>query len=136
MALDPSALDENALLFLRERHLATLTTLRSNGSPHVVAVGFTFDAAHGIVRVIASAGSQKVRNIERAMAEDQAFGRAVVCQIDGPRWLSLEGTAVVTREPERIAEAVRRYSDRYQTPRENPNRVAIEITVDRILGRG
>ena len=41
MAYDPSDLPEEALTFLEERHLATLTTLRADGSPHVVAVGFT-----------------------------------------------------------------------------------------------
>ncbi|CAN5181174.1 hypothetical protein BH24ACT1_BH24ACT1_05600 [soil metagenome] len=29
--------------FLGESHLATLTTLRADGTPHVVPVGFTFD---------------------------------------------------------------------------------------------
>ena len=44
MALDPDQLDDDVLTFLRERHLATLTTLRTDGSPHVVAVGFSYDA--------------------------------------------------------------------------------------------
>ncbi|MEO7518626.1 MAG: pyridoxamine 5'-phosphate oxidase family protein, partial [Acidimicrobiales bacterium] len=43
MALDPSALPPEVLAFLDERHLATLTTLRPDGSPHVVAVAFTWD---------------------------------------------------------------------------------------------
>ena len=33
-----------SLDFLAERHLATLTTLRRDGTPHVVPVGFTYDA--------------------------------------------------------------------------------------------
>ena len=40
MSLDPAALARDALDFLTERHLATLTTLRRDGSPHVVPVGF------------------------------------------------------------------------------------------------
>ena len=43
MALDPAALSDDALAFLATRHLATLTTLRPDGSPHVVPVGFTWD---------------------------------------------------------------------------------------------
>ena len=39
MLCPPMSLD-----FLTERHLATLTTLRRDGSPHVVPVGFTYDA--------------------------------------------------------------------------------------------
>jgi hypothetical protein len=58
-----------------------------------------------------------------------------VCQLDGGRWLTLEGTAVVTDDPDRIAEAVDRYTRRYRQPGARDDRVAIEITVDRVLGR-
>jgi F420H(2)-dependent biliverdin reductase len=128
MGLDPHDLSEEALQFLVDRHLATLTTVRADGSPHVVPVGFTFDPTTGIARVICSSGTQKTRNI-------QAGSRAVVCQVDGGRWLSLEGEASVVTDPERVLDAARRYAVRYQEPRPNPNRVAIEINVDRILGR-
>ncbi len=58
-----------------------------------------------------------------------------VCQVDGGRWLTLEGTAEVTDDPDRVAEAVRRYAERYRPPGERADRVAIEIRVDRVLGR-
>ena len=45
-------LTNDALAFLTERHLAMLTTLRADSSPHVVAVGFTFDPETHIARVI------------------------------------------------------------------------------------
>lgn len=128
MARRPAGFDQETIAFLNERHLATLTTLRFDGSPHVVAVGFSFDAEAGLVRVITGGNSQKVRNIDRG-------SRAAVCQIDGARWLSLEGPAVVRRDEESIAEAVRRYGERYQAPRPNDTRVAIEIAVERMLGR-
>ncbi len=131
MALDLAALPDEVLAFLAERHLATLTTLRTDGSPHVVAVGFTFDPAARLVRVITFAPSRKARNLVAAPCS-----RAVVCQVDGGRWLALEGTAVVSDDPARVAEAVRRYADRYRQPGERADRVVIELTVDRILGRG
>jgi hypothetical protein len=59
----------------------------------------------------------------------------VVCQVDGRRWLSLEGPASISDEPTRVADAVRRYAARYRPPSERANRVVIEISVDRILGR-
>ena len=129
MAYDPADLPTEARTFLEERHLATLTTLRADGSPHVVAVGFTWDDEAGLARVITFDGSQKVRNVVRSPS------RAALCQIDGGRWLTLEGAAEVTDDPGRVAEAVRRYAERYRTPGERDDRVAIEVRVDRVLGR-
>jgi F420H(2)-dependent biliverdin reductase len=128
MAHDPAALSPELTGFLAERHLASLTTVRADGSLHVCAVGFTWDADARIARVITSAGSQKARNV-------QATGRAAVGQVDGPRWCSLEGPARVVDDPAAVGVAVDRYRARYREPRENPNRVAIEITVERVLGR-
>jgi len=128
MSLDPATLPKSTLEFLEERHLATLTTLRADGSPHVVAVGFSYDPEARLVRIITFPGSVKVRNAERG-------GRAVVAQVDGGRWLSLEGTITATQDPERVAAAVAGYTARYREPGERPDRVALEIRVDRILGR-
>ena len=128
MAFDPAALPEAALAFLAERHLGMLTTLGQGGRPHIVAVGFTFDAEDALVRIITGAGTQKAANARRG-------GRAAVGQVDGGRWLSLEGPVAVSAEPERVAAAAAAYAARYRPPRENPTRVAIEITVERVLGR-
>ena len=130
MGFDPNDPGDAVLAFLAERHLATLTTLRPDGTPHVVAVGFSYDREAGVVRVITSGASRKARNIS-----GQPGARAAVCQIDGGRWLTLEGEATVSGEPARVAEAERRYAERYQAPRQRDDRVAIEIRVDRILGR-
>ncbi|WP_067562931.1 PPOX class F420-dependent oxidoreductase [Nocardia acidivorans] len=121
-----SELTPAALEFVTERHLATLTTLRADGTPHVVAVGFTWDPEAGIARVIADGGSVKVRNARRG-------GHAAVSQVDGARWLTLEGPATVLDDPASVAEAEQRYASRYRTPRVNPNRVVIAIAVRRVL---
>jgi F420H(2)-dependent biliverdin reductase len=128
MALDLDRLDEAVLAFLRERHLATLTTLRPDGSPHVVPVGFAYSPGERLVRIISADGTQKARNAERC-------GRAAVGQVDGRRWLTLEGDIRLRREPGRIVAAEHAYAERYQDPRPRDDRIAIEITVDRILGR-
>lgn len=112
--------------FLRERHLATLTTLRPDGTPHVVPVGFTWDGV-GVARVITSGASRKARNVAGG-------GAAVLCQLDGRRWLSLEGVARVSADPDAVADAEARYALRYRTPRVNPRRVTIEISVRALLG--
>lgn len=115
------------LEFWAERHLCTLTTLRPDGSPHVVAVGATLDAPAGIVRVITRRGSVKVRNV-------RATSRAAICQVDGRRWSTAEGIAVVREDPESVADAERRYAQRYRVPQPNPERVVIEVTITRMLG--
>ena len=113
---------------LTERHLATLTTLRPDGSPHVVPVGVTYDPDTRTARVITSGTSAKARHVRSGQQ------RVAVCQVDGRRWLTLEGTAVVKDDAASVAEAVTRYAQRYRQPRENPARVVLEISVDRILG--
>ena len=127
MSTAPADLSPAALDFVTARHLATLTTLRPDGSPHVVPVGFSWDPDALVVRVITSGSSRKARNAARG-------GRAVVCQVDGRYWLSFEGTARVLTDPESVADAERRYAARYRVPRENPERVVVEIAVDRVLG--
>lgn len=119
-------LSDAALAFVGERHLATLTTLRANGTPHVVAVGFTWDPEAGIARIICDGASVKVRNVRRS-------GYAAVSQVDGVRWLTLEGPAEVLTEPVDVDDAVNRYRGRYRQPRENPTRVVIAITVKKVL---
>jgi len=110
---------------LRDYHLATLSTFARDGGIHTVAVGFTVH--EGVVRIITFDGSQKVRNIERD-------GRATVAQVSGPQWLSIAGRARIERDPEAVALAERLYGERYRAPQPNPQRVAIRIDPDRVLG--
>jgi PPOX class probable F420-dependent enzyme len=128
VAHDPHDLAPELLVFLTERHLATLTTLRADGSPHVVPVGVTFDPGTATARVITSGGSAKARHVRAGQA------RVAVCQVEGRRWLTLEGTAVVRDDAASVADAEVRYAQRYRQPRENAARVVIEISVDRVLG--
>ena len=112
MANATTRLTNDALAFLTERHLAMLTTLRSDNSPHVVAVGFTFEDDQVVI------------------GQDAATGR----QVDGARWLSLEGRATVNTDADAVRDAELRYAQRYRTPRVNPRRVVIEVRVERVLG--
>jgi len=133
MSLDPAALPPEVLTFLGQYHLATLTTLRDDLSPHVVAVGFSYDTDARVARVITWAGSQKALNAGRMEARSQ---RAAVCQVDGGRWLSLEGPVRLITDPEGVRAGVEGYAARYRQPKERDDRVVIEIAVERILGRG
>ncbi|MFI5796811.1 pyridoxamine 5'-phosphate oxidase family protein [Streptomyces sp. NPDC051677] len=131
---DPGSPDAPYLAFWRERHLCTLTTPRPDGSPHVVPVGVTYDPEARLARVITNKTSTKVGNV---LAAGPAGARVAVCQVDGRRWATLEGRARVRAEPEQVAEAERRYAQRYgRTPSPNPARVVIEIELTRAMGQG
>jgi PPOX class probable F420-dependent enzyme len=119
------ALTDDGRRFVSDYHLATLSTMGPSGGIHVVAVGFTF--VDGIVRIITSDASQKVRNIERD-------ARATVAQLSGPQWLSIAGSAVIQRDADAVEHAVRLYAGRYRQPRVNPRRVVITITPEKVLG--
>jgi F420H(2)-dependent biliverdin reductase len=118
----PGALAE----FWAERHLGSLTTLRPDGSIHVVPVGCTLDLRERCAWVITRRGSRKARNLSDP-------GPVAFCQVDGGRWATLEGVGVAVKDPAAVARAVECYAARYRQPRENPERVAIRIEVDRIL---
>ncbi|WP_051944003.1 pyridoxamine 5'-phosphate oxidase family protein [Streptacidiphilus rugosus] len=121
---------EEAARFWRERHLCVLATRRPDGSTHLTPVGATYDPATGTARVITSSTSAKARNVAAAGPS----ARVALTQVDGRRWTTLEGTAVVSADTAAVREAERRYAERYRTPRVNPQRVVIEITVDRVMG--
>ncbi|WP_406290535.1 pyridoxamine 5'-phosphate oxidase family protein [Embleya sp. NBC_00896] len=123
--LKPSA---EALLALPS--VGTLTTIRPDGSPHVVTVRFTWDADAGLARVLTIDTTRKAQNLLAAPGS-----RAAICQPEGARWITLEGTATLSAEPHRVHEGVRRYLARYgSSPPAPPGRVLVEIAVDRVLG--
>ena len=128
MSFDLDALPPEVLDFLTERHLATLTTLRADGSPHVVPVGFTYEPATRLARVITSGDSVKARNADR----DGAI--AALCQVERARWLTLSGPIRVSSDPADVADAVERYAGRYRQPRVNPRRVVLVVQVERLMG--
>ncbi|MDT0379683.1 TIGR03618 family F420-dependent PPOX class oxidoreductase [Streptomyces sp. DSM 42041] len=125
--------DPAFLAFWRERHYSTLTTFRPDGTPHVVPVSVTYDPGTRTARVVARGTSRKVRNVRAAGPEGS---RVALCQVDRRRWATLEGRAVVRTEPSLIADAEERYEARYgRRPKPNPERVLIEVTVDRTMSR-
>lgn len=130
MEYEPADPPAEVLEFLTERHLATLSITRPDGSPQVTPVGVTYEPQRRLARVITWAASYKARSVARARGQLVA-----VCQVDGGRWLTLYGRATVTADPDRVLEGVERYSRRYRPPKERDDRVVIEIEVDRIVGR-
>ncbi len=130
MVFDLDNLPSELLDFLTERHLASLTVVRPDGTPQVTPVGVTYEPERRLARVITWADSVKAKLV---VAEPGA--EVAVCQVDGGRWLTLYGRATVTDEPDNVAQGVARYAARYRPPKERTDRVVIEIAVSRIVGR-
>lgn len=128
MSIDRPSLTPTQIEFVRENILATLTTLRADGSPHVVPVGFTYDQDQNLVRVITFAKSMKARHAAQG-------GRAVVSQVDRGRWITIEGTVRLRTEADIVAQAVEAYAGRYRQPKVREDRVVIEIIIDKVMGR-
>ncbi|MEU5792197.1 PPOX class F420-dependent oxidoreductase [Streptomyces sp. NPDC020800] len=123
---------DNYLEFWNEYHLCTLTTVRPDGRPHVVPVGVTVDGPAGVARVITRKSSRKVANVLAWGGE----ARVAVCQVDGGRWATLEGVAEVCTDEAAVRDAVVRYGERYgRTPAPDPERVVIEIAIERSMGQ-
>jgi PPOX class probable F420-dependent enzyme len=112
--------------FWTERHLGSLATVRADGTPHVVPVGATLDLERRCAWVITGGGSVKAARL-------RVPGPVAFCQVDGARWATVEGTGETVSDAQSVARAVACYAARYRQPRVNPERVAIRITVTRIL---
>jgi PPOX class probable F420-dependent enzyme len=118
-----------AQAFLAEPHLATLTTIRPDGSPHAVPVRFTWDGDAGLARVMTTASSRKARNLTT-----NPGSRVALCQVAGFRWITLEGTATVSDDPRQVADSAAHYIRRYQSPPPDPpGRVVVTIAVDSVM---
>lgn len=121
------ALTDPALVaFWTERHLCTVTTVRADGTLHVTPMGVVLQPEAGLAWAITSRRSIKARNLLRG-------GPVAACQVDGRWWSAVSGHGVVVDDPEVVREAEERYAARYRTPRVNPERVAVRITVERVL---
>jgi PPOX class probable F420-dependent enzyme len=115
--------------FLAQNALCTLTTCRPDGTFHVAPVRFTWDGKAGLVRIMTVGSRRKARNIK-------ANPNATVCQLVGYSWVTLEGQAIVSDNPARIAEGIRRHQERYHSPPPDlPGLVVVEIQIDRVLGQ-
>ena len=117
--------------FWRERRLCTVSTVRPDGTPHVVPMGVVLDVEADLAWAITSGQSRKARNIRAAGPEGAPIA---ACQVDGRHWSTVEGRAVLLDDEASVREAEQRYAARYKVPRGNPLRVAVRITVTRVLG--
>jgi F420H(2)-dependent biliverdin reductase len=129
MALTPAQLDGDAHAFLASRRLASLTTFRSDGSAHVVPVGFMYDPAEALARIVAPLDTVKVANLRRDP-------RAVLCQVDGGLWATLEGVATIRDDDASFARTLQEYEAKFGPMHGSPHgRCSVEIAVQLVMGR-
>lgn len=121
-------LNPERFVFVTERHLATLTTLRPDGTPHVVPVAFTWDATRGVALVTTTSTSMKARHLR-----DHGPGRGALCQVDGGRWITLEGVVDLDDDPGQVALAEAAHARRYARLDPDPQRVVLRVEVDRVM---
>ncbi|MEU6185744.1 PPOX class F420-dependent oxidoreductase [Nocardia sp. NPDC047038] len=122
-------LSASAQDFLAKPLLATLSTIRPDGSLHAVPVRFTWDDDMRLARVMTVASSRKARNLAA-----NPGSRVALCQVADFRWITLEGTATVSDDPREVADGVSRYTRRYLSPPPDPpGRVVVTIAVDSVM---
>lgn len=131
MAISPHDLNDEALSFLQEVHIASLSTLMPSGALHVVPVSFSYEPADHTVRIVSSEATVKVRNSLAGCEGALSFFDS-----DNPgRWISLHGKMAVRREPERVLDTLERYEERYgREPRYITDRISLEIQVSEVRG--
>lgn len=117
--------DDLVRAFWQERILCTVTLIRADGRPHVTPMGIALgeDCAWGIT----NRSSLKARLVRTPRP-------IAVCQVDGRRWSTLYGTATLQTDSDTVATAVQAYAARYRQPRPNPDRVAIRIEIEQLVG--
>ncbi len=119
----PKSIEE----FLSTRAFGSLNSIDKTNNLHTAVVGFHFDKNKKIIRIISQKKSIKVKNIIQN-------NNVSLSQIRDNKWLSFIGTAIIKYDQESIKLATDAYTLRYEKPSENPDRIAIEISVKKILG--
>ena len=113
--------------FLSTRAFGALNSIDETNNIHTAVVGFHFNMIDNKIRIISQKNSKKVKNIKQN-------DHVSLSQIRENKWLSFIGTAKIKYDEESIKQATDAYTLRYEQPSENPDRVAIEISVKKILG--
>ena len=120
--------------FLDNPYYAVVTTIRPDGTPHNTVVWV--EQADGEVSFNTATGRAKARHLERNLA----VALTVLDPSDPYRWLSLSGSAEVTRDDadDQIDRLARKYTgrERFGGRRPGQDRLKVRIRVDRVHAYG
>jgi len=128
------ALTEVQKAFLRAGHIAVVTALRADGSPHSTLVWIDCDGEDVLFNT--ARGRAKERNLQA----DSRLSIVTIDEHDFHRWLTVEGRATFVDEG--ADEHIQSLADRYQegTPVRGtgfgPGRVIVRVRPERIEHEG
>ncbi len=100
-----SRLSDWAKAFLREDHFAVLSTLNTDGSPHLTTMWYVFEHDATIIMSTPS-HLRKVKNLRRDP-------RIAICVQDGNRYVSLYGTVTISEDQTIVREDIEHLVERY-----------------------
>jgi PPOX class probable F420-dependent enzyme len=128
------ALDEKQAQFLDNPFVATVTTLRADGSPHATVVWV--DREGDDVLFNTAAGRAK----ERHLRQDPRLAITVVDPENSYRWVSVSGRAELTTEgaDAQIDKLAKKYLGKDEYPWRSPDeqRVKVRITPEKVDASG
>jgi PPOX class probable F420-dependent enzyme len=119
--------------FLKEKNLATVATIRKDGSPQLTPTWIDWDGENVLINT--AEGRAKPRNIRR----NPVVGVQVIDRDDPYRWLAVSGPAEITDEgaEEHINELSHRYNDgRDYHYVEGEKRLIVRVKPERVTSRG
>ena len=121
-------LSEKQIDLLRRPNLAIVGTIRSDGTPQLTPTWVDTDGEHVLVNT--AEGRWKTRNLRR----DPRISVTVVDRDDPYDWVSVTGTAELTREgaEEHIHKLSHKYRGKDYDKPKDPQRILIRITPERI----
>lgn len=130
------AVDRNLLTaFLRDRHRAILTTMRSDGRPQLSPVTYGVDGA-GRITVATYPQRAKVRNLRR----DSRASLCVLSDDWNDAWVQVDGTAEVIDLPDAVEPLVEYFRsisgehpdwDEYREAMRSQGKSLVRVTVQR-----
>jgi PPOX class probable F420-dependent enzyme len=119
--------------FFKEKNLATVATIRDDGSPQLTPVWIDWDGENVVFNT--AEGRVKPRNIRR----NPLVGVQVVDRNNPYRWISVSGPAEISEEgaEEHINELSHRYNDgRDYSYVDGEKRLIVRVKPERVTVRG
>jgi PPOX class probable F420-dependent enzyme len=125
-------LTEGQADLFKGKNLATVATIRRDGSPHLTPVWIDWDGQDVLFNT--AEGRAKPRHIRR----NPVVGVEVIDGHDPYRWVSVTGPAEIVEEGavEHIQELSRRYTGRDFSLRADQKRLIVRVKPERVTARG